>query len=145
MKIFIKSIIILVFLGFILPSVFAQKKCTITIKIEGIKNRSGKIYAGLKNDPNNFLGEGTNIKSVSTEVTKEGDVILKFEGVFEGKYAIAIYQDLNDNKILDMNGQIPAEPFGFSNVTMLMGPPNFEQCAFDLTEDKAISIGLFIF
>ncbi|MFY7912078.1 MAG: DUF2141 domain-containing protein [Emticicia sp.] len=44
-----------------------------------------------------------------------------------------------------MNGQMPAEPFGFSNVTMLMGPPNFEQCAFDLNENKAINISLMSF
>ena len=63
----------------------------------------------------------------------------------EGKYAIVLFQDLNGDNKLDMNGQMPAEPFGFSNLTMLMGPPNFEQCAFDLNEDKNIAISLFSF
>ncbi|WP_337041894.1 DUF2141 domain-containing protein [Emticicia sp. 17c] len=144
MKTFIKSIAVAVILGFISTFSFAQNKYTVTVVIKGIQQRQGKIYASITNDANSFP-RGGGVKSAIAEVTKEGEVSLKFEGLLEGKYAIVLYQDLNDNKQLDMNGEMPAEPFGFSNVTMLMGPPSFDQCMFDVNENKVIAIGLMAF
>jgi uncharacterized protein (DUF2141 family) len=144
MKTFIKSIALAAILGFITTFSFAQNKYSITVVVKGMQLRQGKIYASITNDANSFP-RGGGVKSAMTEVTPEGEVALKFENILEGKYAIVLYQDLNDNKQLDMNGEMPAEPFGFSNVTMLMGPPNFEQCAFDVNENKTIAIGLMAF
>jgi uncharacterized protein (DUF2141 family) len=144
MKTIVKSIIFATVFGLISTLANAQKKYNLTVKIEGLQKREGKIYAALKNDANSFP-EGASIKSATVEVSKEGEVFLKFENVLEGKYAVVIYQDLNANATMDFNGQMPAEPFGFSNVTMLMGPPSFEQCAFDLNENKAIVVGLMSF
>jgi uncharacterized protein (DUF2141 family) len=144
MKTLVKKIIIAILLGIISNISFAQSKFTITIVVKGVNNRTGNIRASITNDANSFP-QGEGIKSAIVEVSKEGEITLKFEGIMEGKYAIVMFQDLNDNKQLDMNGQMPTEPFGFSNVTMLMGPPTFEQCAFDLTDNKTIEIGLISF
>ena len=63
-----------------------------------------------------------------------------FDDLPEGKLAVRIFQDMNDNKKMDFNGQMPAEPFGFSNISMLMGPPSYSDAAFDLTENKAVEV-----
>lgn len=144
MKTIIKTIAFTIFFGLMNTISFAQNKYNVTVKVDNIKDRSGKIYASITNDANAFL-TAPGFKNVEAEVTKEGDIILKFEGLLEGKYAISIYQDLNANKQMDFNGQMPAEPFGFSNVTMLMGPPSFESCSFDVNENKIIAIGLMSF
>ncbi|RYU94703.1 DUF2141 domain-containing protein [Emticicia agri] len=144
MKNFIQSIALTVILSLTVTFSFAQNKYIVTVVVKGLQQRQGKIYASITNDANSFP-RGGGIKSAIAEVTKEGEVTLKFDNLLEGKYAIVLYQDLNDNKELDMNGEMPAEPFGFSNVTMLMGPPNFEQCAFDVNENKTIAIGLMAF
>lgn len=144
MRTLIQSIALTAILSLITTFSFAQNKYSVTVVVKGIQLRQGKVYASITNDANSFP-RGGGIKSAVAEVTPEGEVILKFENILEGKYAIVLYQDLNDNKQLDMNGEMPAEPFGFSNVTMLMGPPNFEQCAFDLNENKTIAIGLMAF
>ncbi len=144
MKNFIRLIAFTTILGFISAFSFAQNKYSVTVVVKGMQQRQGKIYAAISNDANSFP-RGGGVKSAVAEVTPEGEVSLKFEDILEGKYAIVLYQDLNDNKQLDMNGEIPAEPFGFSNITMLMGPPSFEQCAFDVNENKAIVIGLMAF
>jgi uncharacterized protein (DUF2141 family) len=144
MKNLTKTIVFAAIFGLISTITNAQKNYNLTIKVEGLKTREGKIYAALKNDANSFP-EGTSVKSATVEVTKDGEIFLKFDNVLEGKYAVLLYQDLNANAQMDFNGQMPAEPFGFSNVTMLMGPPSFEQCAFDLNENKAIVIGLMSF
>lgn len=144
MKTFIQSITLIVIFSLITTFSFAQNKYSVTVVVKGIQQRQGKVYASITNDANSFP-RGGGIKSAIAEVTAEGEVTLKFENILEGKYAIVMYQDLNDNKQLDMNGEMPAEPFGFSNVTMLMGPPSFEQCSFDLNENKAIAVGLMAF
>ncbi|WP_394990048.1 DUF2141 domain-containing protein [Emticicia sp.] len=144
MKTLVKSIILTAILGIISNITFAQNKFSVTVTVKGIQKREGKILASISNDMESFPQSG-GIKSVLAEVSKDGEITLKFEGLLEGKYAIVLYQDLNDNKTLDMNGQMPAEPFGFSNVTMMMGPPNFQQCAFDLKENMAMDVNLFIF
>lgn len=144
MKTFIQSIVLTAIFSLISTFSFAQNKYSVTVVVKGIQLRQGKVYASITNDANSFP-RGGGIKSAIAEVTPEGEVTLKFENILEGRYAIVLYQDLNDNKQLDMNGEMPAEPFGFSNVTMLMGPPNFEQCAFDINENKTIAIGLMAF
>ena len=62
-----------------------------------------------------------------------------------GRYAVTVYQDLNGNKKLDKNLMgIPQEPAGASNNPRTrMGPPSFEECAFQFgTTDQTISIVL---
>lgn len=144
MKTLLKSFILIAVFAFISATTSAQNKYSVSVTVKGIQKYEGKIIASISNDMESFPQSG-GIKSLVAEVTKEGNIVVKFEGMLEGKYAIVLYQDLNDNKQLDMNGQMPAEPFGFSKVTMLMGPPNFMQCAFDLKEDTAMDINLFIF
>jgi uncharacterized protein (DUF2141 family) len=144
MKTLVKTVITFTIFALISTITFAQNKYSVSATVKGIQKREGKIIATISNDIESFP-QGGGIKSVIAEVTKEGEVTLKFEGILEGKYAIVLYQDLNGNSQIDMNGQMPAEPFGFSNVTMLMGPPNFLQCAFDLTENKNIEISLLSF
>lgn len=144
MKKLAHSIISIIIFTLISTFTFAQSKYSVTVTVKGIQKREGKILASISNDMESFPQSGS-IKSVVAEVTKEGEIILKFENILEGKYAIVLFQDLNGDNKLDMNGQMPAEPFGFSNLTMLMGPPNFMQCAFDLNKDENIEIGLFSF
>ncbi len=143
MKNLIRNITISAILGLVSTFSFAQNKYSVTVVVKGIQMRQGKVYASITNDANSFPKGG--FKSAVAEVTPSGEVSLKFENLLEGKYAIVLFQDLNDNKQLDMNGEMPAEPFGFSNVTMLMGPPVFDQCSFDVNENKLIAIGLMAF
>lgn len=64
-------------------------------------------------------------------------------GLPAGKYAIAVYQDVDsDNKLDRWFGLIPKEPYGFSNNVGQYGPASFEQAAFELTDDKMITIQL---
>ncbi|MCX6213163.1 DUF2141 domain-containing protein [Spirosoma sp.] len=112
----------------------------LTVVVSGIENRSGKLYVGLANNAETFNGESK--ATAVADVSASGDITVNFEGIPAGRYAVRIYQDLNDNKKMDFSGQMPAEPFGFSNVTMLMGPPTFDQCTFNLDGNKTIQVGM---
>lgn len=111
---------------------------SLSVVIHNVNNRTGKLYVGLANTPANFSGESLQRKVI--DVPASGEITCVFEGLAPGRYAVRLFQDLNDNKKMDFSGQMPAEPFGFSNVAMLMGPPDFDQSSFDLNENKSIRV-----
>jgi uncharacterized protein (DUF2141 family) len=110
----------------------------LTVTLSGVNKRSGKVYIGLANDGKSFNGQSIAQKSV--DVPTSGVISVTFDNLKAGRYAVRVYQDLNDNQKIDMSGMMPTEPFGFSNVSVLMGPPDFDQSAFDLDADKSIEI-----
>ncbi|MVM39904.1 DUF2141 domain-containing protein [Spirosoma sp. HMF3257] len=111
---------------------------SLTVVIHNVNTRSGKLYVGLGNTKESFMGQSIQQKTI--DVPASGEITTVFEGLAPGKYAVRLFQDLNGNQKLDFSGQMPAEPFGFSNVTMLMGPPDFDQSAVELNENKSIRI-----
>lgn len=112
----------------------------LTVVLSAVNKRSGKLYVGLANNAETFEKESLVNKIV--DVPASGEITVTFDSLAAGQYAVRVYQDLNDNKKIDFSGMIPTEPFGFSNMTMVMGPPEFGQCAFDLAEDKRISVSM---
>lgn len=56
-----------------------------------------------------------------------------------GRYAVQAVHDENGNGQFDRRGLWPLEGMGFSrDAPMRMGPPRFEDAAFDLTEAGAV-------
>ena len=125
---------------------FAQQTATpsathkLTVVIPDVSTRNGKLYVGLANDRASFDGESIQNKIIDVPAT--GPVTVTFDSLATGRYAVRMYQDLNANAKMDFSGQMPAEPFGLSNVVMLMGPPTFDQCSFELAENKTIEVKL---
>lgn len=106
----------------------SKKTIEVNIEIEQVKSDKGYWMLAIYNENTEFLsmqpynakrqkvGEHNNIVSLNLP---------------KGKYAIAVFQDLNDNKNLEKNAQgIPSEPYSFSgeNIFPLMGKPTFEKC-----------------
>ena len=112
----------------------------LTIDFANVTKRTGTLYVGLVNEAADF--NGSSYRKTRVVVPATGDIQVSFEGLPAGKYAVKFYQDLNANMKLDYSGQMPAEPFGFSNVTMLMAPPSFSQCAFDLNAPRTIAVSM---
>lgn len=112
----------------------------LTIGFTNVTKRMGTLYVGLVNDAADF--NGNSYRKTRIQIPATGDFQVKFDQLPAGRYAVKVFQDLNENQKLDTSNQMPTEPFGFSNVTMLMGPPSFEQTAFDLNAPKTIVINL---
>ena len=123
-------------------SAIAQDTHTLTVTVKGITEAKGVIAATLTNDAENFPNVTSAIGQQKTAVTEKGELKLTFENIPTGTYAIILMQDLNENDELDMNGPMPAEPFGFSKVDFLMGPPMFKDCAFEVNKDTETIISL---
>lgn len=109
----------------------AQPKTKITLTIDGLKNKNGQICASLFASNKGFPSNGDDaIKSGCVEIT-EVPVVMNFDDLQPGSYAIAVLHDANSDNIANRNGLgIPTEGFGFSkNPAILVGPPKFNDTA----------------
>ncbi len=142
MKNLFRTIAIVLFSGFCSTLSFSQEGHTVTVIVKSITNAKGTISATLTTDEENFPNVSSSVGNQKIAITEKGQVTLTFESVPNGKYAVVLVHDLNGNDQLDMNGQMPAEPFGFSKLAFLMGPPQFKDCAFEVKEDTQTIISL---
>ena len=122
----------------------AQAQNNLEVKIANIKNDKGDILIGLYNDGHNFPRKTSDGRIV--KASKDG-VIVEFNDLKPGPYAISVLHDENSNKDMDQNKiGIPKEGYGFSNNAKgSLGPPSFDKAKFELqpgTKDTLISIDL---
>jgi uncharacterized protein (DUF2141 family) len=100
----------------------------LTIVVKNIKAYKGSVVLAVFNSADNFFK-----KPVAQQVAKAGNGTMEFSfNLPEGEYAVAIYQDINDNKELDKGWfGIPKEPYGFSNnFRPRFSTPGFKDCKF---------------
>ena len=115
----------------------ATSNGSIQIKVSGLKNTSGQlgilIFASKEGFPSDWQKA---YKQILIPIT--GDkAAYTFIDLPYGKYAVSVMHDENKNKKLDTNFiGIPKEGYGVSNnATGSMGPPKFEDAAFNLDRD----------
>ena len=111
------------------------------LKINISKLKKGKIGIVIFDSEDGFPKEANKAIFKAFKDPSEFPLILKFT---DGKYAISIFQDSNNNTKLDTNFLgIPKEDFGFSNNKIgLFGPPSFKESSIELFSDKSIEIEL---
>lgn len=103
---------------------------TLEIKITNIKKNAGKIIVEIYDNKSSWL---KNPYKKLVLLTDQETQIASFSVPF-GKYAITIYQDLNNNSEADMNFlSIPKEPVGFGNNHKPFGEPKFESCVINFS------------
>ncbi len=109
---------------------------TIHLEIQNIKASKGSIKVAIFETEEDFLVEGKALQDHSAATTNSDKLTIKFEALPFGTYAIAIYQDINDNNKLDTNLLgIPKEPYGFSNnAKSKWGPPDYQIAKFELNQ-----------
>jgi len=128
-------------------SVFSQtdnnNSNSIILNIRGIESNKGVIRVFLFNSEETFLKE--TYKVLVVDIKDKDSVIINFDSIPTGTYAINVYHDKNNNKELDTNFfRIPKEPYGFSNnIRGSMGPPKFQDVKF-MVEKTNVSLTTFI-
>ncbi len=125
----------------VLGSFVMAQKTNIKVNVENVKNAEGKIMIALYNSEETYMKSLFKGDEPKAEV---GTVVGEFKDVPYGTYAVAVFQDENENKKLDTNFMgIPKEAYGFSNnATGFMGPPSFKDAAFKVNSsaEKVINI-----
>jgi len=112
----------------------------LTVSVSGLKPPKGDLYISLHKRPEYFQVPDSALMKVKISVIEETETIL-LDDVPEGRYAVAIYHDENQNGMLDVNDMgIPKEGYGFSTKNKMAGRPKFEQAAFDLSINDTIEV-----
>jgi uncharacterized protein (DUF2141 family) len=118
---------------FLFGGFFLQAKETVdfSVHITNIKSATAPIKIALYDKASSFPGEKGHYLAKNFVPGKTGEVIFTFAGVQEGQYAVALYQDSDNNNRLNTNFfGYPKEPFGFSNnIKPRFSSPSFRQCA----------------
>lgn len=107
---------------------------TIHIHVHGIKSAAGSLKAVLYGpDPKSFLVKGEKADK-EREPAKKGSMTLCVAAPMEGKYAVVVYHDENDNHKFDRNWiGLPTEGFGVSNnPSLFLAAPKFEELSFEV-------------
>lgn len=126
--------------------IFAQKDqgvshVTLRIRVNNIESNEGRIMIAVYNTADSFLKSAFKVMAVPTDSVPKTPISLSLP---TGIYAISLFQDANNNGILDTGTfGIPIEKYGFSNdAEGFMGPPSFKSCSFKLEEETIVTITL---
>lgn len=109
----------------------------LTINIKGSTPHQGKVFIAIFNNVKQFPS-GTPIKLITQLAT------IKYYKVNlpKGVYAVAAFQDKNNNNKLDLNFfKMPKEKTGTSG-KKYFGKPTFAKAAFELSKNQKININL---
>jgi uncharacterized protein (DUF2141 family) len=126
-------ILLLPILGnfFFLASARADLNSNLTVKVDGLKNQTGKICASIFYQSKGFPNDSKKaVQSQCIDITETPQKLI-FKNLKAGNYAVALIHDANADGILNSNSfGIPTEGFGFSNNPLILtGPPKFNNAA----------------
>ena len=132
-------LIIIVLISISVEEVKSQHKLVVTV--EGVKDMEGSILISLSNTPDTFMKQGFKGQIVKV---KDKKMVIHFDDIPSGIYAVSLFHDKNDNRKLDTGlWGIPKEKYGFSNNAKgKMGPPSYDACTFKIEKDTNITINL---
>jgi len=115
-----------------------QNTVKLNVFVKNIQVGKGSVRVEVYNTSETFLhkylvGETLKASSQSREFSFD---------LPEGIYAVAVYQDFNENKKLDKGWfGIPTEPYGLSNnFVPIISAPTFNDCKFRLTAQTTITV-----
>ncbi len=128
-----KKIQLLITLYMLASSSVMYAQATLEIEVVNIREAKGLISASLFTDESSFLKKefaGKTLKASGKTV------VLQFDNLPVGNYALSLIHDENGNGDLDKNFMgIPKEGFAFGNNALgTFGPPDFDETLIKLKE-----------
>ncbi len=137
-----KKYIIVLLICLVTGSSQAQT-ANLTVKVINIKEIKGSMSVALFNSPEGYPC-GDSFYQAKSHKLDSLNFSMVFSDLPPGVYAVAVFQDTNDNGEQDTNWLgIPKEPYGFSNDAVArFSAPSFEEAQLLLKEDIEIEITL---
>ena len=116
-----------------MPAASTAGASSVSVAVTGLRNNNGLVQACLTSAPRHFPDCDRDPAAKRMTVHAGSNLVLEFDGVPPGTYAVAVLHDENGNGRVDRMLMIPREGFGFSrDAPVRMGPPHFTDAAFDL-------------
>jgi uncharacterized protein (DUF2141 family) len=103
---------------------------TLVVRATGIASADGTVYVGVC--ATGFDEARCPYKGRAR--ARPGTIELRIPDVKPGRYAIAIYHDVNGNGQLDKTFFRPSEPYGFSNDVGRLGVPSLQGAMISVSE-----------
>jgi len=115
-----------------------MKMTPLTINVTNLKSSDATVEMSIYGVKDTFPKPGGHSKKYRVK-PKDGKLELKIKDLPYGEYAVAIFQDANNDGKIDKNILgIPTEPYAFSqNFKPTLKAPSFSDCKFDYTAKKA--------
>jgi uncharacterized protein (DUF2141 family) len=120
-----------------LKTIFSSPE-KLEVIVNNIQVGKGSVVVEIYNNDKNFF-----TKPIATKTVKATNKSLDFSfDISDGIYAVAVYQDINENKQLDKGWfSIPKEPYGLSNnYRPHFSGPSFNDCKFKVTQETTVTI-----
>jgi uncharacterized protein (DUF2141 family) len=118
----------------------------LTITVDHLRNNRGQlllcVFSAESSDPALFPDcvKGHPVRQAKAPISG-GKVVMTFNGLNDGVYAVAIVHDENGNNELDTNLiGIPTEGIGISTNPRLFGKPQFAGAQFNIKGNTPITI-----
>ena len=110
---------------------------SIIVTVSNVVAGRGSVHVGLYNETTPFPLEGAMLSSAIVPA-HFSTIEARFTAIPSGTYALAVFQDLNDNGRLDTILGAVTEPTGYSGRAngSLGGAPSFKEAAFDVDRDR---------
>ncbi|WP_138504362.1 DUF2141 domain-containing protein [Nostoc sp. PA-18-2419] len=128
------SMLLLAVLGNLIWSFTAKAdyKGKLTVEIDGLKNKQGQVCASIFANSQGFPNQGDRVLQGQCIKITDTPLLITFENLKAGNYAVAVIHDQNSDRTLNRNILgIPIEGFGFSrNPVITTSAPKFSQAAF---------------
>jgi uncharacterized protein (DUF2141 family) len=115
----------------------------LTVEVQHVTPNGGPVMVAVYDRSEDFPSPQKGLVGQAVEAQGESAEAI-FHGLAPGRYAVAVYQDLNRNGRLDKNFLgLPAEPYGFSkDARGSLGPPSFDAAAVDIPATAKVVINL---
>lgn len=139
-----KQLLVILSFLLIIISVKGQSYTTVKVEITQIVDIDSPLYIAIYDDPSTFKSKSNAVDSAMI-IPNTSTARYVFSNLMEGEYAVAVFQDINGNGILDTGKlRIPKEPFGISNINNQgkKGIPTFDKAKIKINGDTTVSIPL---
>lgn len=110
---------------------------SISLSIENLQSGQGDLHIAIYDEEEKFTKSKEPYLLKIHKVAATGRLQLQLDSIPHGRYALAIYHDVNSNGDLDKNiFGIPKEPYGFSNnPPAKWSAPKYKETSFMLEEE----------
>ncbi|MFC3098407.1 DUF2141 domain-containing protein [Alteraurantiacibacter palmitatis] len=113
------------------PASSVEVTTRVSVAVTDLRNGQGLVQACLTAFPQHFPDCRDDPQSHRLTVPARANLVLEFDRVSPGTYAVSLLHDENSNGRADRMLMIPREGFGFSrDAPVRMGPPGFDQASF---------------
>lgn len=104
----------------------------LAVTVTGVRSAQGDVRIAIYDRAEGFRKE-SRARQVISVPAAAGSVATTFPNLSAGRYAVIAYHDEDANGRLNLRfGRIRTEGYGLSSNPQVMGPPAFNDAAFDL-------------